>query len=315
VTIPPHNPGFIPTIYFLVGPTAVGKTALSLAAAETLGAEILSADSLCFYRGMDLGTAKPTASERAQVPHHGIDLVEPSEQFSVEAYARLAEGVVADCAARGKHVLVVGGSGFYVKSFFAPMSDGVEVSPEVAAEVARLEAGGGLGAMLAALAPFDRDEAAALDRRNPRRVAKALERCLQTGRPLRELQDAFAALPAPYAAHRKQVCLLQRPAEELRSRVRRRVAQMLAEGLIDEVKGLREAGIEANPSAAGAIGYRETLAYLRGELGREELAETIAVHTDQLIRKQRIWFRRQIPVHITVNPSHATVEEAFPSMI
>lgn len=304
-------PSFRPNLYFLTGPTGVGKTALSLAAAKTLGAEILSADSLCFYRGMDIGTAKPTWAERAEVPHHGIDLVEASEQYSVEAYARLARSVVADCAARERHVLVVGGSGFYLKSFFVPVQDGIETPAEIRAEVAALFAQAGLPGLLAELAPYDAGQVAVLDRQNPRRVMKALERCRAVGRPLVELQAAFAALPEPYADSTKHVCLLERPPEELRSRVRARVAAMLAAGLVEEVEALRVAGFEANPSAAGAIGYRETLAMLRGELAREDLAELIAVHTDQLIRKQRIWFRRQVPIHRRIHPEGASVADAF----
>lgn len=308
----PHSAGFRPTLYFLVGPTAVGKTALSLACAQRLNADILSCDSLCVYRGMDIGTAKPTRDERAMVPHHGIDLVPVSEQYSVEAYTTHAHEVIADCAARQRHVLVVGGSGFYLKSFFSPVNDGIPISDSISERVAAIEAKGGIEALLDALRPYDPEATAVLDRRNPRRVAKALERCLATDRPLIELQREFAALPEPWTTYEKRVCLLERSGDDLRSRVRQRVEAMFTEGLLDEVQRLRTAGIEKNPSAAGAIGYRETLQWLTegGEL--QPLKNLIAVHTDQLIRKQRIWFRRQIPVHTRLHASAATADDAFP---
>lgn len=315
VTPAPHFPGFRPRLYFIVGPTAVGKTALSIACAEALGAEILSCDSLCVYRGMDIGTAKPTRAERAAVPHHGIDLVPVSTPFSVDDYTRHAHGVIADCAARERHLLVVGGSGFYLKSFFAPVSDGIEVPAWLRHEVETLFAQEGLAGLRRELAPFDPGERARLDRRNPRRVMKALERCRATGRSLVGLQQAFAALPEPWAEYEKRVCLLRRPAPDLHARVRERIEAMFTEGLLAEVDALRAAGIAGNPSAAGAIGYRETLDYLRRSGHNRDLAElkeTIAVHTDQLIRKQRIWFRRQIPVHTVVEAGSATVEAAFP---
>ncbi len=311
-----HKTAFRPRLYFIVGPTAVGKTELSIRSAEGLQAEILSCDSLCVYQGMDIGTAKPGRSEQERVPHHGIDLVPVSAQFSVEAYQQYARQVVDDCSRRGRHVLVTGGSGFYLKSFFSPTSDGIEVPIEVVEQVRGIEADAGLSGLLKALHPYDSLQEAKLDRNNPRRVAKALERCLATGQRLIDLQSAFARLPDPWADYDKHLCLLEREPADLRQRIRMRIEQMFADGLVDEVRQLRREGIEHNPSAAGAIGYREVLAWLDrgGDNDLEELKASIAIHTDQLVRKQRIWFRRQIPIHNRLRAEGATPQDAFPDL-
>ena len=304
-----------PRLRFLVGPTAVGKTALALAVAERLGAEILSCDAFCVYRGLDLGTAKPTPAEQARVPHHGLDLVDPSAPYSVEAYAAYARGVIDALSARGRPVLIVGGSGFYLKSFFMAVADGIHVSAEIRAQVAALEADGGLPALQGALRACAAagDDTGTFDWDNPRRVARALERCLASGRSLAEVRAAHAALPDPYAGADRVVCLLERPSAELHARIAQRVDAMLAAGLVEEVAQLRPRGLEANPTAEAAIGYRETLQYLRGELpDRAALREAIVVHTRQLARKQRTWFRRQIPVDRVIPAATATPERAFP---
>ncbi len=315
VTALRHN-GKQARLFFLVGPTAVGKTELALFTAEALRAEILSGDAYCVYRGMDIGTAKPSSAEQLRVRHHGIDLVEPNEPFSIDRYAAYARQVVMELTKQGKPVLVAGGSGFYLKSFFAPMTDGIDVPASVVAEVARLEASGGLEALQEALRPLAGGREKTLDWKNPRRVARALERCLATGQDLASIQDAFAAQRAPFADAHKEVCLLQREPAELAARIEKRVDEMLAGGLIEEVRRLRSRGLVSNPSAAAAIGYRETLQFLDGQIASvAELREAIILHTRQLVRKQRTWFRRQIPVHRVVSAAGATPEECFPTAV
>jgi tRNA dimethylallyltransferase len=306
-------------LLFLVGPTAVGKTALALEVAERLGAVILSADAYCVYAGMDLGTAKPTAAERSRVPHRGIDLVPVTAPFSIERYRDEAVACLEEARAGGRPVVVAGGSGFYLRSFFAPVMDTVEIPDAVRARVAALEAEAGLAGLQAVLRPLlggrGPDETPDLDWRNPRRVSRALERCLASGRSLAELQADFSAQAPPFADWPKRVCLLERGRAELHARIATRVEAMLAAGLVEEVRGLRAAGLERNPTAAAAIGYRETLAYLRGELpDLAALRESIVVHTRQLARKQGTWFRRQIPVDRCVAAASATPEEAFPEV-
>lgn len=281
-------------MHIISGPTAVGKTEYALRYAEAHDAEIVSCDASLVYRGMDIGTAKPTKTERARVRHHMIDVRAVDKPYDIVAYESKAREVVAEITSRGKAVLVTGGSGFYLKSFLAPVSDGIVVAPELREAVEALFAKEGLQGLLAALKSCSGEELGSLDRQNPRRVMRALERCCATGRSLLELQAEFAAQAEPYAEFSKQLILLERDAEALRERVVMRAEGMLAAGLIEEVRGLQAKGIERNPSAASAIGYRETLEYLKGELGRDELLRAIIQNTMHLVKKQRTWFRSQI---------------------
>jgi tRNA dimethylallyltransferase len=283
----------MPTLHLLTGPTAVGKTEWALRWAERYGAEIVSCDSLLFYRGMDVGTAKPTAAERARVPHHLIDICEPSARMDVGRYLTAARTAIAGIRDRGHRVLVTGGSGFYLKAFLAPVTDDVDVPPEVRAEVATLTPADAV----ARLRTLNRDALGTLDVANPRRVARALERCLASGRTLQELAASFARLPAPFAGWRIELTRLECAPEKLAGRIARRVEAMLRDGLVEEVGRLRAAGFEANPSAARAIGYREVLAMLDGALPERDLATEIAKNTRALVKKQRTWFRTQLPEH------------------
>ena len=245
------------TLYILTGATAVGKTEWALRWALENDAEIVSCDSLLFYRGMDIGTAKPSAEELARVPHHLIDLLEVDEPMNIARYAALAKAAVEAIAGRGKRVLITGGSGFYLKSFFAATSVKIQVSPEFRAQVAGIEAASGLGGLLERLEGLNPQGLGSLDSENPRRVVRALERCLASGLTLSQLQTAFAALPAPFADWSLRLVRLDRPIEALERRIEQRVRGMLAAGLVEEVKRLLERGLASNPSASKAIGYRD----------------------------------------------------------
>lgn len=282
------------TLYCLSGCTAVGKSDLALAWAERYGAEIVNCDSLLFYRGMDVGTAKPNADERARVRHHLVDLVEPSERMDVGRYLGLAVEAIRDIQGRGKRVLVTGGSGFYLKAFFEPVVDSVVVSESARAEAAgRLDQG--LDVAVAELRDRNPDGLQGLDCRNPRRVMRALERCIETGKTLAQLRDEFARLDNPLVRASKRLTILERDREELARRIELRVERMLEDGLVEEVRGLIARGIETNPSAARAIGYREVIAYLAGEYDWDSMKEAICVNTRRLAKKQRTWFRGQLP--------------------
>ena len=295
-------------IHILTGCTACGKTELALAWAERFGAEIISCDSLLFYRGMDIGTAKPTAAERARVPHHLIDIVEVEERVDVKRYAELARAAVADIEARGHQILVVGGSGFYLKSFLEPVADEVEIDPAMRAALEARLASEGLASLVAQLRTLNPAGLGELDVQNPRRVQRALERCLASGATLAELAQRFQAQERPFPGREIRVVEAARESDDLRARIEARVQAMLAAGLIEEVRTLRGWGLEQNPSAASAIGYRETLAWLDEGGDTAGLAAAIVQNTRQLVRKQRTWFRTQLPEHrvVTVAPGATT---------
>jgi tRNA dimethylallyltransferase len=283
-----------PILHIISGPTAVGKTEYALAYAEEHAAEIISCDALLVYRGMDIGTAKPSAEEQLRVKHHMIDVNPVDQPYDIVAYTNAAEVAIASVLERGKSVVIVGGSGFYLKSFFVPVVDTVVVSNTIRSKVADLYEGEGLEGLLSELHKQSPEGLGNLDTLNPRRVQRALERCIASGKSLPDLQSEFAARPEPYGEYEKNFILLERDPEELRERVARRVDQMIQEGLIEEVNHLRSLGIERNPCAASAIGYRETLSYLKGEIDREALVQEIIQNTKHLVKKQRTWFRTQI---------------------
>lgn len=282
------------SLHIITGPTAVGKTEFALTYAERIGAEIVSCDASLVYRGMDIGTAKPAPAERERVPHHLIDICDVNTAFDIVEYDGLAKQVVAEIIARGRPVVVTGGSGFYLKSFLEPVIDTVKVSDSIRSEVRSIEAAEGLDGLLFRLRELTEDFGN-LDTRNPRRVARALERCMASGKSLPELQADFAARPKPYSDFEKTLILLERDRIELEERVKIRADLMLKAGLVDEVEALIDLGIESNPSAASAIGYRETIAYLKGKLDKSLLLHSIVTNTLRLVKKQRTWFRTQTP--------------------
>ncbi len=290
-----------PTLFVLTGPTASGKTARALDWAERHGAEIVSCDSLLFYRGMDIGTAKPTREELARVPHHLINVVEPSERYDVQRYVVAARAAVDDIVRRGRRVLVVGGSGFYLRSFFAPMADGIEVDPALRAELETRLAAEGLASLVAELCALNPAGLGNLDVQNPRRVVRALERCRASGRTLVELATAFAAMPSAFADFAVTLTRLDCAPAVLEERIVARVRAMLTAGLVEEVRRLDAVGLRENESAARAIGYREVLDLLAGKKPLAALEGEIVRNTRALVKKQRTWFRTQLPAHRIVD--------------
>lgn len=281
-------------LHILSGPTAVGKTDYALAYAEEQNAEIISCDALLVYQGMDIGTAKPSPEERERIKHHLIDVTPVDQPYDIVAYVNASQAAVHAISERGKSVVVVGGSGFYLKSFFSPVVDTLIVPDEVRADVMQLYEAEGLEGLIAKLHRRSPAGLGNLDTLNPRRVQRALERCLASGKSLPALQAEFAARPEPYGDYEKNFILLERDPEELRKRVACRVDQMIEKGLVEEVDHLRSLGIEQNPCAASAIGYRETLSYLNGTIDRAALTREIIQNTNHLVKKQRTWFRTQI---------------------
>ncbi|MCZ6674153.1 MAG: tRNA (adenosine(37)-N6)-dimethylallyltransferase MiaA [Verrucomicrobia bacterium] len=284
-----------PVLHILTGYTSVGKTRLSLDWAKQNQAEIISCDSLLFYRHMDIGTAKPSRGEMAEVTHHMIDVTNVSEQYSINEYVRQVKDVAADIYSRGKQVLVVGGSGFYLNAFFAPVVDGLSLEPAVQRRIEHQFENQPLSDSVAVLRTLNPHGLGDLDVANPRRVLKAWLRCLASGKTLEQLKQEFGARAGAFDQFEKRLIVLSRAREELEERVRIRVDAMLSAGLVEEVRQLLSLGIERNPSAAGAIGYRETIAFLRGDLPESKLAENITRNTRKLLKKQRTWFKKFLP--------------------
>ena len=294
-----------PIIHILTGPTAVGKTDLAIAWAEAHDAEIISCDSLLVYCGMDIGTAKPPPAAMKKVVHHLIDSVQVSQRFSVKHYQEAAVHATESIISRGKKVLVTGGSGFYLKTFFKPVIDAVEADASIVNKVDQIEKEQGLAGLLSALEKCDPNCKAELDINNPRRVSKALQRCLASGKTLSMLKAEFAQVKSPFNKYIKKVILLERDPDDLTRRIEQRVDSMINNGLVAEVEQLIAAKLEANPSAAAAIGYRETIDYIKsGSRDLDSLKQLLCLNTRRLVAKQRKWFRNHLEPDRILNLSH-----------
>ncbi|MEZ6016643.1 MAG: tRNA (adenosine(37)-N6)-dimethylallyltransferase MiaA [Planctomycetota bacterium] len=275
---------------FIVGPTASGKTALALALCERLGAEVVSLDSMLVYRGLDIGTAKPTAAERAAVPHHMLDLVEPSERFDVQRYLNELRGTLADLERRRVPALLVGGTGFYLAAVLRGLFEGPPVDPEVRAQLERRAQEVGPEALHAELSALDPVSAARLHPNDVRRVVRALEVAAQTGRTLSDWQREWGSGPGPRET-RARLIGLEVPTDELDRRIRARTAAMLDAGWREEALRVRsDPGF--GPSAIQALGYPEVLAWADGAATRAETEALIALRTRQFARRQRTWYRK-----------------------
>jgi tRNA dimethylallyltransferase len=275
------------TAFILVGPTASGKSDVALRIAADRGWCILAADSMVVYRGMDIGTAKPTPAARAAVPHDGLDLVPCSESFSAGRFRDYALDAIARRAASGCTVMVVGGTGLYVKALVCGLGGGAVDGATMGRLRDRLESEG-VDALARELDRIDPAGAAALrDRRNPRRVARALERAAAgTAPPAGWNGSSWKGGPAAGLWIEPDV---------LRRRVAARAEAMFRGGLIDEVRGLLAAG-SLSETAREAIGYAEAIDFLGGRCTLEEAISRSATRTCQLAKRQRTWFRHQMPV-------------------
>jgi tRNA dimethylallyltransferase len=270
----------------LVGPTAAGKTALALELAPRLGAEVVSADAMLVYRGMDIGTAKPTAAERAHVPHHLVDVVDPAQEFSVARFQPMARTAIDDVLARGRVPLLVGGSGLY----FHAVVDEFAFPPTDPAVRRRLEADAaeeGLPALYRRLADRDPAAAARIQPANLRRIVRALEVIELTGQPFSSFRGA---MDEPLSRYRLAVVGLDPGPERLRARIAERVAAMAEAGLVDEVRRLGAGPLSR--TARQALGYKELLDALEcGGSVADALAEVVT-RTRAYARRQLAWFRR-----------------------
>jgi tRNA dimethylallyltransferase len=280
----------------VVGPTAAGKTELALELAGRLGAEVVSADAMLVYRGLDIGTAKPTVAQRARVPHHLVDLVDPGEEFSVARFQPLARAAIAEVLGRGRLPLLVGGSGLYfhavVDDFVFPPTDQA-VRGRLEAEAAEV----GLPAMYDRLAAADPAAAGRVQPGNLRRVVRALEVIELTGRPFSSFRGA---MDAPVSRYRLTVVGLDPGPETLRARVAERVATMAAAGLVEEVREL--AGRPLSRTARQALGYKELLDAMERGAPVSEALDAVVKRTRAYARRQLAWFRRDPRVRWSTLP-------------
>ncbi len=275
----------------LLGATATGKTQGALAACEAAGAEIVSMDSMLVYRGMDVGTAKPSPAEQARVPHHGIDLVDPSERYDLQRWLADAEAALDAIRRRGRRALVVGGTGLYLKALVHGLFEGPPVDLKLrAAFMARSDREGG-AALHAELEAVDPASARRLHPNDRKRVVRALEVFAQTGRPLSELQGQWEAAALGEGARRVRLVGLERPPADLEARIERRTRAMLAAGWVEEAVRIR-ADPGFGPTSCQALGYAEVLRFADGELDEGELVESIVRKTRRFSLRQRTWFRR-----------------------
>lgn len=279
-------------VLFIVGPTAVGKTALSLALAKKYNGEIISGDSMQVYRGMDIGTAKATAEERAELPHHLIDICEPSEAFTVSIFQDLAGKAIADIHARGKLPIVVGGTGLYVESLcyqfgFAEGEPNTAVRDALQARIDQE----GTESLHRELEAIDPDAAAKIHANDARRIIRALEVWQTTG-------TLFSAgstrKESPY--HPIWIGLTMDRAK-LYERIELRIDQMLEQGLVNEVKQLIQTHPNQLPTALQAIGYKELVRWLQGEYTYERAVELLKRDTRHFAKRQLSWFRRMTEIH------------------
>jgi len=276
-------------VVFILGCTASGKGALGLALARRLGGRIVCVDSMKVYRRMDIGTAKPSAEARAQVRHYCIDLVEPSESFSVARYLAHADRAIAEIAGAGDVVLAVGGTALYIKALSEGLFEGPGTDEATRRRLKARVRREGLGALHAELARVDPEAAARIHPNDEKRIIRALEVYALAGVPISRLQRQWDQ------PRRRYECIflgLRRSREDTNRRINARVKRMVQRGLREEVASLLAEPAGLSPQAAQAVGYAEMIAHLRGHLSLEETVERIKINTRRLAKQQRTWFRR-----------------------
>jgi len=294
-------------VVVVVGPTAAGKTRLGVEMAERLGGEVVSADAFAVYRGLDIGTAKPTAAERARVRHHLIDIADPRERYSAGMFARDAAAAISDIRRRGRLPIVVGGTMFYVRALLHGLFPEPPRVPGLRAALERLWLSGPSHARrwLELLDPGAAARIAPADRQ---RVLRALEVTVSAGRPM---TDLWRAASAPAATLRPLVIGVALRRQELRARIESRVAGMFAAGLLEEVRGLRAAGVPAEAHAMKAIGYRECCEVLAGAIGSDDARARTITATSQLAKRQMTWLRGEHDVIWLQGGDEATLTRAI----
>ncbi|MGB7767788.1 MAG: tRNA (adenosine(37)-N6)-dimethylallyltransferase MiaA [Verrucomicrobiia bacterium] len=283
----PHLPASTcPLPILIAGPTAVGKSEIALHLAEQLGGEIISTDSMQVYRGLDIGTAKPSPADRARVPHHLIDLCDLTESFDAAQFVRLAQKTVAEIQARGHAPVFCGGTGLYFKAFLGGLGEAPSAHPELRAKLEAMP----YEALLRELSERDAAAYEKIDKQNPRRVIRAVEVIRLTGK---KFSQQRAEWKSAVQGQRPKFFCLTRATDDLRRRIDVRVDAMFARGLVDETRELLKRGLVENKTAMQAIGYRQAVEHLRGERSLAETIERVKVKTRQFAKRQLTWFRAQ----------------------
>lgn len=291
-------------LIFLVGPTAIGKTEISLELAKMLGCEIISCDSMQVYSGMDIGTSKPAKELRDAIPHHMIDIVKPSEEFSAAQFRELAINAIEDILAKGKVPLFVGGSGLYIKVLI----DGIFKGPSSDRELrARLEAEAdefGVGILYKRLKEIDGETASKVHPNDLRRIVRALEVYEKAKAPISKLKNQTQGLSAKYDI---KMFGLNMDRKILYKRIDDRVEEMFSKGLVDEARGLM--GQNLSLTASQALGYKEVFGFLRNEYGLDEAKRLIKRNTRRYAKRQLTWFRRDKRIEWIIVDENSEPEE------
>lgn len=282
-------------ILVVTGPTATGKTALSVELAKKLGGEIVSADSMQIYRGMDIGTAKVTKAEMQNIPHHMIDIADPSEDYSVSRYVEEADAAVRGILSRGRLPIVAGGTNLYIDSLIAGL-DFAEKAEDAALRESLNKQYDDIGgeAMLEHLRGFDPERAAKLHPADKRRIVRAVEIYILTGETITRHDEETKKRPKRYDAVKIALTFADRAV--LYDRINARVDKMVSDGLFDEVKGLLDSGLSPACTSMQAIGYKEPAAYFRGEMSKDAAIELIKLSSRRYAKRQLTWLRRDTTV-------------------
>jgi tRNA dimethylallyltransferase len=275
----------------ILGVTASGKGRLAHALAKAVGGEIVSIDSMKVYRRMDIGTAKPSASARSEVPYHMIDVVEPSESFSVGKYVELAGQAITEIQARSRPVIFVGGTAMYIKAMLCGLFEGPGTNEEVRACLRARMAAAGPAALHRELALKDPESAQRIHPNDAKRIIRALEVMALTGRPLSEHQQQWRAPVAAPSSSGWTAIGLRRDRQDASHRINLRVRRMFEEGLVEEVRSLLDEPLPLSKQARCAIGYAEVIDYLSGRRTMEETVELVKKNTRKLAKAQRTWFK------------------------
>ena len=286
-------------LYFIVGCTAVGKTAFSITFAQKFNLEILSCDSVQVYKNANIGSAKITEQEMQNIKHYGLDICEPTENYNVGNYISYAKNVIQAIKNRNKKVLIVGGTGLYLQSFFQPVIDDLHIPIAIKADVENIYNFHGIQGLQREILTYGDVNLNNSDWNNARRLTKILEKCKLTGQSQVDINTHYKNQKSEFENYKKYVIELYRSDENLLERAKIRIDQMISDGLIDEVKSF---GNDTCSSIKNAIGYRETFQYLCGEItSLDSLKLTIFQNTKKLIKKQKTWFRTQLPIDMRVN--------------